>query len=197
MMTPAQAGFGAGLTVKLAFMGRCPRLCYPHPFRALLLFPAEVQQHPGAEFRAAQDPGSDPPSESQTRDDAARAALDGSNAAQEFVGGNLRIVMVERIPPGDPIGGALVECPLHHAVGEKSPLPGKQYDIAWERLGGTAPAHAKDVARPDGGQHAGAGSSQAQSPRGAEHLRRKLTSQRFPGCATASCDRFAHECLLL
>jgi len=92
------------------------------------------------------------------------AALDGGNAAQEFVRGNLRIVMVERIPPGDPIGDALVDCPLDHAVGKQEPLPGKQNDIAWKRLGGTAPAHGKDVTRPDGGQHAGAGGSQAQLP---------------------------------
>ncbi|MGA9059104.1 MAG: hypothetical protein WB763_21640 [Terriglobia bacterium] len=125
------------------------------------------------------------------------AALDGSNAAQEFVGGNLRIVMVEPIPPGDPKGGALVDCPLDHSVGEQAPLPGKQYDIAWKRLGGTAPAHVKGVARPNGGQHAGAGGSQAQPPPGAGDLRRQLTSQRFPGCAAASCDRFAHKFFLL
>jgi len=123
------------------------------------------------------------------------AALDGSNAAQEFVGGNLRIVMVERIPPGDPIGDALADCPLDHSVGEQTPLPGKQYDIAWKRLGGTAPAHGKNVTRPDGGQHAGARGAQAQSARGAEHLRRQLASQRFPGRAT-SCDLSCHEFLL-
>ena len=44
------------------------------------------------------------------------AALDEGNAAQQFAGGNLRIVMVERIPPGNPIGGALVDCSLDHSV---------------------------------------------------------------------------------
>jgi len=124
------------------------------------------------------------------------AALDGSNAAQEFVGGNLRIVMVEPIPPGDPKGGALVDCPLDHSVGEQAPLPGKQYDIAWKRLGGTAPAHTKDVPRSHRRQHTASGHPQAQSPREAKHLRRQLTSQPFPGCAT-SCDRFGHDVLPL
>jgi hypothetical protein len=105
------------------------------------------------------------------------AALDASNAAQEFARGNLRIVMVEPIPTGDPIGGALVDCPLYYSVSEQSPLPGKQYDIAGKRLGGTAPAHRKDVARPHRGQHTASGHPQAQLTRRAEHVFRQVAFQ--------------------
>jgi hypothetical protein len=90
------------------------------------------------------------------------AAFNGGNAAQQFVGANLRIALVEPIPPGDPIGGALVDCPLHHSVGEQAPIAGKQYDIAGQRLLSAVPAYGKYVARPHRRQHAASGHSQAQ-----------------------------------
>jgi len=52
-------------------------------------------------------------------------------------------------------------------------------------------ADGQQITRPDGGQHAGAHDSQAQSPEGAKHLRRQLTPQRLTGC-----DRFGHETFL-